>query len=489
MRVSPLFFATIVATAQTQTIPPPAPAPSFRIGTKLVEVDVVAVVTAKDKNGPAAGLTKTDFTLLDNGKPQEIAVFSVKASQPAGRPKSPLPLGIVSNRVNRDGETLGSGTVVLLDQQNLPVNRQADAIGEIVRFVAGRRKQDRIGIYSLQKDGLLLVQDLTDNDELLRRAAQSLKPVAPQTCDSAGEDCPLRLALETKHAFEAIARHLANVPGRKSAIWITASFPLIINTPRVQYNFTEDMQAAARALSDAHIALYSVTVRGLTVGGRGIYPPGFNTMDLMAELTGGEVFINTNDIKGSIETAAEEGDLVYTLGFYPSQDEKAQDEKDGTSHKLKIEVARKGLSLRYRESYVAGKPQVAVDPKAMQQLLESSLDASQIELAAQAIPDNAHPGTYRVVVSVSLHDVQFQHEGPLWAGDLDVAYMVEGTEGFRVIKKKIEFHDDKFAAGVERGTLIEASITPEPAKGILRIAVQDQVTGAAGSVKVPFGKK
>src|ERR1700722_5452789 len=91
-----LFLATIVA-AQTQT--PPTPTPTFRAGTKLVEIDVVA----KDKNGPAGGLTKADFTLFDNGKPQEISVFSVKSAQPSAHLTSPLPPGIVSNRVNGKG--------------------------------------------------------------------------------------------------------------------------------------------------------------------------------------------------------------------------------------------------------------------------------------------------------------------------------------------------------------------------------------------------
>ncbi len=59
---------------------------TFRTGTKLVEVDVVV----RDKTGPAAGLTKEDFSVLDNGKPQEIAVFSVKSSVGSAQaPKAP----------------------------------------------------------------------------------------------------------------------------------------------------------------------------------------------------------------------------------------------------------------------------------------------------------------------------------------------------------------------------------------------------------------
>jgi hypothetical protein len=36
-----------------------------------VEVEVVV----RDKNGPVAGLSREDFTLLDQGKAQKIAVF------------------------------------------------------------------------------------------------------------------------------------------------------------------------------------------------------------------------------------------------------------------------------------------------------------------------------------------------------------------------------------------------------------------------------
>jgi VWFA-related protein len=496
---SVLFFATIAASAQgpiqssaPQGQPPSSgPPPSFHIGTKLVEVEVVAKDKYKDRNGLAAGLTKPDFTLLDNGKPQEIAVFSVKAAPKSAQTPTKavvaLPPGIVSNRVNRQGEPPGSVTLVLLDQKNTTEPFQVVAIHEIVKFIAERRKQDRIGIYVLERFGLRLVQDITDDDGLLRAAAKSLKPLAPRTNPDTVVQF-IERATDTKHAFQAVARHLASEPGRKSAVWITNSFPLVL--PALGLDFTEDMQAAAQALGDSNIALYAVSARSLSPAGRGIYPPGFNTMDLMAELTGGQVFINTNDIAGAIETAAEDDDLVYTLGFYP-----AQDEPEALPHKLKVEVARKGLTLLYRESYVAAKTQAPVDPKAVQELLKDSLDATEIELAARAIPDTAHPGSYRVQVSVNLHDVQFQHhdgspKDALWTGQLGVALTVEGSEDIREITRKLEFRDDQLKAGIDRGTLVETSIpTPPGSKGILRIAVQDQLTGAAGSVKVPFGGK
>jgi VWFA-related protein len=494
------FLATFVAAAQQgslQSSPQPgslggtaAPSPTFRAGTKLVQVDVIA----RDKKGPAAGLAKQDFTLLDNGKPQEISVFSVKSAsiklvQSSAETTVSLPPGIVSNRVNGLGETPGSATILFIDQKNTPLqpNIQAYAISEIARFVEKRRKQDRIGIYTLTRDGLIAVQDLTDNAELLTRAAKSLKPQMPayRDCQDVGLECALTLlterARETKHSFQAIARHLASVPGRKTLVWVSASFPL-----RSRYfDFTPDMQEAARALNDANVALYSLDARGLIAGGRGIYPPGFETMDLVSGITGGEVFFNTNGIEESIQEAVEDGDLVYTLGFYP-----AEKETDGAPHRLKVVVARKGVSVRYRENYAAGKAgTTAIAPETVEQLLKDSLDATQVELAARAIPDQAHPGSYRVQVSVNLHDVRFQHLGASWLGELGIGFYVEGTEGFRVITRKIEFPDNLLAAGIEKGTLIETSIAFEGPKGALRVVVQDHATGAAGSLKVPLESK
>src|SRR5579863_4689871 len=90
--------------------------PTFSAGTKLVEVDVVA----RSKGAPATGLTKDDFILFDNGKPQKIAFFSVQSGRVAALPVvgvAPLPAGEVSNRAER-ADRQGNTVVVFLDQRN-----------------------------------------------------------------------------------------------------------------------------------------------------------------------------------------------------------------------------------------------------------------------------------------------------------------------------------------------------------------------------------
>ncbi len=229
-------------------------------------------VVARSKGAPATGLTKNDFTLLDNGKPQAISFFSVHSANTTAV-VAPLPPGTISNRFARDGATSANTTVLLIDQKSTPQALQAFAIPRVAKFVESRHKRDVIGIYTLLPDGSLhVVQELTDDPELLAQAAKTLRSRNPdrQTSDTGGMTQHAAAAYKsmslsdtvqaTRHALEEIARHLSNLPGRKSLVWITTAFPLFIPGG---LDFRPDMEKAARALNDANVALYAVDARGL----------------------------------------------------------------------------------------------------------------------------------------------------------------------------------------------------------------------------------
>ncbi len=507
--------ATILFLLSTAASALQDPTPTFRAGTKLVEVDIVA----RSKGAPATGLTKENFTLFDNGKQQNIAFFSIKsprtARSAAATALPPLPVGAVSNRLERDGPLLSRATILLVDQKNTPPDTQGFAIQRIKTFVRTSRKGDRFGIYSFGKDGQLhAAQELTDDREQLLGAANTLKAMDPyyRTQDTTGMSDRAAQAYSTetvqeqvavsKHVLTTIAGHLANVPGRKNLIWITTAFPLFTEC----CDFRPDVEQAAHALNQANIALYIVDARALIGALQGITavpsaevrgpsslrqlqmqmgrgesasPRGLNTETMFADLTGGLVFYNkSNAIEDSIQTAVDDGELTYTLGFYPTQES-----NDGTWHDLKVAVDRRRVSLRYRLNYLASAVvTTANDAPTREALLNDPFDATQLELVAEAMPDH-------VQVTVNLHDVHLEKQNGTWVGGVDVTFLVEGSHTARTITRKLEIPEAELPAALEKGIVVNDSISAGGNTGTLRIVAQDQATGAAGSLRIRLNRK
>ena len=458
------------------------------------------------------GLNQDDFTLLDNGKPQKISVFAIKGAQSLKQPAVPLPAGTVSNRVTRNGQAASSSTIVLIDRLNTSVEDQQYANQKIVKFLETRRSQDKIGIYTFG-NGVRAVQDLTDDPERLSRAINSLKPrsAKKRTLDVPGEFekreaemagdghvldeyKSLTMAdqvLSTKHALQAIAAHLSKVPGRKSLIWVTDSFPLLRKTEHGTEDYSQDMKEAARALDDANVALYAVDARGLVAGNFanprrpwGFNVPGIDTMNTLAGLTGGKAFYADNGLDSLIAEAVEDSELIYTLGFYPSQESQA-----GDWHKLKVSIDKRGVTARYREAYFASNVVAPDQRPTLDQMLRDSLDAAEIGLRADTSADQARPGFYNVRATVDLHDVHLDHRDAEWVGGVDVSLYLAGAKSAYRLSRKIAIPEDQLAAALEAGMIFNASVRLAEATGDLRVVVQDMATGAGGSVRVPLGRK
>src|SRR5437899_561067 len=106
--------------------------PAVRVTTRLVLADVVVT----DKSGQRVkGLTQSDFTILENGKPQKISTFSFESRdfQPAPRPTA-LPENVYTNRPEYDMPP-GPLVIMLLDGINTPVADQGYARSQMLRYL------------------------------------------------------------------------------------------------------------------------------------------------------------------------------------------------------------------------------------------------------------------------------------------------------------------------------------------------------------------
>jgi VWFA-related protein len=409
---------------------PGVPPPSVRVSTRLVLVDVVA----KDANGQhVTGLTAEDFTVLEDGKPQKVAIFSFEqppvAAKTAENSLPPLPENVTTNRPAYL-TTSGTPTILLIDALNTPARDQARARLELLRYLAKQlRPGQPIAVYTLGRS-LQVLQDFTDDPRLLKAAVERFSPDDPMQLQigdvsqrvprSSGAAQGYRnpspdptnvlqrirlfyteeanVALDarvgmTLSAFQEIARNVAGMPGRKSLIWVSGSFPIATysqikdlenrsNNPSyvsVDRQYEDVLRRTASIMSDSQVAVYPVDAAGLLgslidqasqsgVNDSGLLKVGEafaedlraknaavenvqTSMTMMAAETGGLVFINRNDLDNAVALSVADASAYYVLGYYPEGKN-----WDGKFHKIEVKVKRSGVDTRYRRGYYAAAP-------------------------------------------------------------------------------------------------------------------------------------
>ena len=156
----------------------------------------------------------------------------------------------------------------------------------------------------------------------------------------------------TLDAFNQLARYLSTLPGRKNLIWFSGSFPINILPDGDQRNpfsavatAEDEYRDTVNLLTRSQVAVYPIDARGLMgnpatnaanspridlknpiAADNSFYKQidnEHNTMNTMAEDTGGKAFINTNDLEGAVSKAIEAGSNYYMLAYTPTnRDEK-----------------------------------------------------------------------------------------------------------------------------------------------------------------------
>ncbi len=90
---------------------------------------------AEDEAGnPVPNLTREEFTLFDEGKPEQLAIFRVETPRIRRPSRRPLPPNSFSNRLELLGDAPTSATVILFDGLNTPIIDQAYARRQIIKF-------------------------------------------------------------------------------------------------------------------------------------------------------------------------------------------------------------------------------------------------------------------------------------------------------------------------------------------------------------------
>jgi len=341
----------------------------FHQNVRRVVVDVVVT----DSNGkPVSGLTRDDFSLAEDGKPQRIRSFDVHDFDPISDslPKSPASLPANTFVNVPSGPERGPLYVLLLDLLNIGVDDQPGARQQLLKFMRSKPLGTRFAIFVLS-DGLYLVQGFTEDRNRLADAVDPKSPHShvPRIFLYAENN---QAYFSTPRALIQIAKFLADLPGHKNVIWISASFPSVLmpssDPPTEGMSSDEEIKEATDTLARGQIAVYPVDVRGVVVTHVSAHPspsgmvtdddgPALDASYLternIANETGGHAFYSTNDLAGALTEATETGGHYYTLTYSPSNQK-----YDGRLRHIHVELAKRGYHLEYRRSYY-GNPNTA----------------------------------------------------------------------------------------------------------------------------------
>lgn len=285
------------ASAQNPQEPPPPGAAIIRSRVLMVNL----FVTARQGGEYVRDLKKEDFTIQEDGKPQEIRYFNnLNASKDV-----PLTIVLLVDT---------SGSV----SDKLP--QEAATASAFLRQIL-RPGKDLAAIFEFQSE-VALIEDFTADQDKLDKALKRLRPGGNTALFDA-----VYLAAEEKLRGEA---------GRKVIVILSDGDD---TSSRVKAN------EAIKAAQKSDVVIFGMGIRSQNT------PTRFDILEKFCRNTGGRFFNPSRSIEDLRQTFDEIlADINHQYNIaYASQNQN----RDGGYRKIKVKVARSGVKLSVRDGYFA----------------------------------------------------------------------------------------------------------------------------------------
>lgn len=454
--------------------------PTFRVNVENVEVD--AVVTDRDGQF-VRGLTKDDFQIFEDGKPQPISTFAIvdipveRAQRPLGA-SSAIEPDVRSNERPFDGRVY----VMLIDDIHTYFGRtprvraaarefiqQHLGANDLMAVVHTAGPSDASQEFTSNKRLLLAAVDRTMGRKLDSATVTKTEEYFRQ--QSAGRETgdPLTDPLDAERqanarqslgALKNIAEWFSTVRGRRKAI--------LFLSEGIDYDITDFGNSGASLIMDStrealaaaargNVSIYGIDPRGLTNLADqtievGSFPDdtalGLGTQSMQTELrlsqsslqqlsddTGGFAVVNKADFSTAFDRIVRDNSAYYAMAYYPPSD------KAGKFHKIEVRVRRPDLRVRARQGYITLKPAspVAAKPNAkgpaatnslmtppLREVLDSPLPVSGLAMKVFATPFKGVAPNASVLLGVELRGRDLRLDP---ADKVAVTYAVVDSDG------------------------------------------------------------
>ena len=358
----------------------------FRVTSDLVLVSV----TARDKSGRLVrDLKQSDFTVLEDGKPQHIASFDIEDVQNYAENTGPsqaesqgaIPSGLLTSKdVAKDVLRDRRFIVLFFDFSAMESDEVERAMSSAEKFVEKQMTPaDLVAIVSLST-ALMVNQDFTSDRQQLTSVLHKLHGLDATGMEQSNtsdvqEDTGAAFSADDSEynifntdlrlqAIAQVSQVLSRINQKKSILYFSGG---------VQKTGTENqsqLRAAVNMAVRANVSLYPVDTRGLQAfaaggsassasirgtsaySGRAVeqqFDSNFQTQETLATLandTGGRAFFDTNDFTKAYDRVQADTSTYYVLGYRSTNTR-----MDGRYRKITVKLNRPDVKLEYRTGY------------------------------------------------------------------------------------------------------------------------------------------
>lgn len=533
--------ATLAAQAPPQQAPTDTPPPTFRVEVNYVEVD--AVVTDAQGNA-VTDLKLEDFEVREDGQPQKVTAFST-INLPIERPERPL---FADAPIEPDVQinTAAEGRIytIVLDDLHTTFTNTPRVRRALRTFIEENFGSNDLAAVVYTSGRTTAGQEFTNNPRLLlaaidRFSGRNLRSEALEIAEALRNRPPAEFGtstvpldpLEFERAQRArtsltlvrqLAEFMEGIRGRrKTILLVSEGISYDINDVFTNTSANIVMQQASDAVAAAtrgNVVIYAIDPRGLTAFEEAIEASGTpsditpsqfslagtlqdslrrsqQSLQVLAEETGGFAATNRNDLSGAFARIVRENSTYYVLGYYPRNER-----RDGRFRRLEVRVTRPGLQVRARRGYVAprgrapeAKPGVvaaeggALSPAASS-ALNSPIPIGGIPLSLFAAPYKGTAPNASVALALEMRadDFRFAERNGAFNDRVEVVFSsVDAAGTVRAGNRHVltlELKPETLAVARQRGLRVVSEIALPPGRYQLRAAAAEEGNNRSGSV-------
>ena len=512
---------------------------TLKVNANIVLTNVV--VRDKKTGAVVKGLKESDFSIVEDKKPQKIASFdyqnvdeaAVLAEKNTVAGKASVS-DLLEHNFAASPEALRDHRLIVVffdlsSMQDEDIDRAVDAANDYVN--KQMQPADLVALVSMST-GLSMDQDFTNNKPALLKAIAKYNGSdetgfangGTGSTDATSDDTSTFSADDTEYnslntdrellAIRAIARSLERVDQRKSLLYFSGGLT------RNGIENQASLRAATNEAAKANMAIYSVDSRGLqalppvgdaskgSLRGNSAYSGAAATAQLSANFgsqetlstlsadTGGKAFFDSNDFGPAFQQVQHDTEAYYILGFHSTNQA-----RDGSYRHLTIKVDRNDVKIEYRPGYYAPadfQHQKTEDrEQALTDQMRSDLPATDVAVYLQALYFRASENSFYIPVSLIVpgSQIPFLKNGDRDKASIDILGRVKNAQGITVgnVRDTVKLALDASQQVQRRNIQYSTGFTLAPGRYHLKFVVRENQSGNMGSfetdIQVPDLKK